>query len=174
MRVQLGPHLRMVAHAKRPRLLTRVRPHHFLIASYATAVANLSELQSPAKNVRLEGMMTRLSPMKRSGKTSKSLYFDGELSDGQTAMRVYGYDSKVREKLEDRACQKEGVRLIGVDITKSRVGEECEIYLKSDAYISGCKSLFDVDCDMGGSKQSKAVELRDVKDMKAGMLRERC
>ena len=103
----------------------------------------VSVFSSPAKNVKIEGMVTVLSPMKRG---RKSEYFHGEISDGKEKMRLYCYDATVRDELEKVAQSKEGVRLEGCDMTVSRDGSgDLEVYAKDASHNSfGSESSHDV------------------------------
>ena len=57
----------------------------------------LSDILESSPKAKVQCLVTVLSDMKKSRDTS---YFDGEISDGKTSMRVYGYNEDVRRKLE--------------------------------------------------------------------------
>ncbi len=52
--------------------------------------------------------MTALSPMKK-GKSCQ--YFDGEIADGSSRMRVVGFDANIRKKLQEFYDESDAVAL---------------------------------------------------------------
>ena len=56
-----------------------------------------SDILESSPKAKVQCLVTALSDMKRSRNSS---YFDGEISDGKTSMRLYGYNEGVRRKLE--------------------------------------------------------------------------
>ena len=48
---------------------------------------------NPSKNVKLQGMISVVSPMKMNA-SGTAQYFDGELTDGKGNMRFVGFESK--------------------------------------------------------------------------------
>ena len=56
-----------------------------------------SDILESSPKAKVQCLVTALSDMKKSRDTS---YFDGEISDGKTSMRVYGYNEGLRRKLE--------------------------------------------------------------------------
>ena len=55
-----------------------------------------SEIKEASPKAKVQCVVTALSEMKKSRDIS---YFDGQVSDGKKAMRVYGYNDGVRMKL---------------------------------------------------------------------------
>ena len=81
--------------------------------SAGVAFEAISELRSPSKNAKLEGKISRLSPMKQGKAIS---FFDGEISDGNASVRLYGFDKTLREKIESSVVANESVTLSGCEV----------------------------------------------------------
>ena len=130
------------------------------------SVEKLSELRSPAKNVRVQGMLTQLSPMKtsRNGGTS---YFRGSISDGDQNVAVYGYAPDVRRDLAEVGRGKRGLILEKCDVVEGREGK-LEIYAKGGSVVKSTSKLFDV--DFAESEEVKSAMLEEVKKMNVGSL----
>ena len=61
-----------------------------------SAEMDVSEVAEPSPTMNLHAVMTALSPMKKS---KHCAYFDGEVTDGKSSMRIFGFHSEVRKKL---------------------------------------------------------------------------
>ena len=86
----------------------------------------VSEVTNPSPNAKIHGVVQGLSPMKKSRNCS---YFDGELTDGREKMRLFGFDSGVRRKLEE-SYESEGpvsVVLSNCEVKRGRRGEQLEV-----------------------------------------------
>lgn len=51
-----------------------------------------------SKSAKIHGVMTSISPMKKS-KKDKTKYFDGKLSDGKSSARFVCFNAKMHERL---------------------------------------------------------------------------
>ena len=56
---------------------------------------NVSSVLQPSPNAKIQGVLTVVSPMKRSRSCNKS-YFDGEICDGRASMHLIGFHSGVQ------------------------------------------------------------------------------
>ena len=56
----------------------------------------VSEVVRASPNAKIHAVVQSVSPMKKSKTCS---YFDGEVTDGKSTVRVYGFDCGVRRKL---------------------------------------------------------------------------
>ena len=52
---------------------------------------NLSEISHASPNAKVHGVVTSLTPMKKSKTCS---YFDGDFTDGKGCMRMFGFDAE--------------------------------------------------------------------------------
>ena len=117
---------------------------------------DVSELTDTSPNAKVQGVLTRLSPMK---KTSTCSYFDGQLSDGNTAVRVFGFDAGVRRKLLDFEERKQGITLSNCEIKRSRRGNELEILVNKRTEIAESEKVFKVEGETNAGKKSCLKEL---------------
>ena len=85
----------------------------------ASTAAGLASI-GPNSNAKVEGMITVISPMK-TGKMCS--YYDGEISDNYSSLRLCGFNSTVRRRLEESYEKGEAVVLEGCEIKKSRHGD---------------------------------------------------
>ena len=71
---------------------------------------DVSDVLYQSPNVTIRGVVTGVPPMKKSRNCS---YFDGQISDGKTSMRLFGFDGAagVRRKLLEFEEKKESVTL---------------------------------------------------------------
>ena len=78
------------------------------------------------KDAKIHEVVTTLFPMKKSGNTS---YFDGDFSDSNKKMRLYGFESavNVRRKLMEFDGKETGVMLSKCEVKPSRGGGDLEI-----------------------------------------------
>ena len=78
---------------------------------------DISEV-SASPNAKIHRVLNS-SPLKKRGCT----YFDGQITDGKTSMRLFGFDSSVRRRLTDLESDNTPVALLHCEIKKSRKGE---------------------------------------------------
>lgn len=79
-------------------------------------------------SAKIHGYVSSISPMKK-GKTSN--FFDAEISDGETDMRLVGFQQSQRKRLEDFHSTSNPVTIANCTIKKARASDDLEILLKS-------------------------------------------
>ena len=79
-------------------------------------------LKGASIDARIGGVLGDISSMKR-GKSAS--YFDGEISDEQKKIRLYGFDSSVRKRLFEETGK--AVVLGNCEVKKARHGNEYEV-----------------------------------------------
>lgn len=79
-------------------------------------LGGVSEVTSPSRNAVVHGVVHVVSPMKE-GK--KHQYFDAQISEGKSTMRVVGFDSAVRRKLLAEGSSK-AVALVNCQVEQSQ------------------------------------------------------
>ncbi len=82
-----------------------------------------SKLTKLAPAVKSHGVLSSLSPMKRS---KTCLYIDGAVTYGKVSMRVFGLDSNVRRKLVEFDETTNPVAISNCEVKHSRMGEQLE------------------------------------------------
>ena len=94
---------------------------------------NISDVCT-SPNAKIHGVLNSVSPLKKS---KGCAYFDGQITDGKTTMRLFGFDSSVRRRLAE--LDSAPVALSHCEIKKSRKGEQLEVshttYTKTCIYI---------------------------------------
>lgn len=88
-------------------------------------LGEVSEVSHPSPNAKIHGIVSMVSPMKESKKCS---YFDGELTDGKSSLRFFGFDSGVRRKLLDAEESSKPVALVDCEVKRSRLGQDLEVF----------------------------------------------
>ena len=86
----------------------------------------VSAVVSPSSSARIQGVVTSISPMRKSRNCS---YFDGEITDGKTNMCIFGFDgaSGVRRKLVEFQGKSESVTLAKYEVKHARQCDQMEI-----------------------------------------------
>ncbi len=85
---------------------------------------------STSKAAKIHGVLTSLSPM-RTGK-----YFDGQIADDTTSMRLVGFDTAQQRELATHYDKHEAVTLQNCKVQKSRYSEPMEIVVTQSTRIS--------------------------------------
>ena len=62
--------------------------------------ADVTAVDHETKCAKIHGVVASLSPMKASS-SGRSNYFDGQLSDGKTKLRLVGFDTRQQQKLAE-------------------------------------------------------------------------
>ena len=88
--------------------------------------ADVSEVVHTSPSAKIHGVVSSLSPMKKS-KTSSCSSFDGEVTDGKAKMRVFRFDSGVWRKLSEFEGSKNAVAIKECEVKRVRKGEQLAI-----------------------------------------------
>ena len=85
-------------------------------------------------NAKIRGVLSGISPdMKKTGRCS---YWDGELSDEKSSVRVYGFDNTVRKNLFKHQENRTTIQLTKCAIKTARNSDELEVFAGSSVMIS--------------------------------------
>ena len=82
---------------------------------------DVSDVSKPSPNAKIHGIITCISPMKKS-KTCD--FFDGEISDGKSSIRLFG---SVRKQLFQN--RQSPVSISNCEVKNSRRGNQLEVCL---------------------------------------------
>ena len=93
-------------------------------------------------NANVHGVVACLSPMKK-GKGAE--FFDGKLTDGETNVRVVGFQASQRKRLASFHDTSASVSLQNCKVKRARNLEELEILLKSNSRVEASSRKFSVD-----------------------------
>lgn len=94
-----------------------------------------SKIISPEKNASVTGLITTLSPVKPNN------YFDGELTDGDSVIRLVGFEKNKLSQLTPFADYRLPVTLKGCVIQKNKYKDEYEVVLKTNTKIVESKKF---------------------------------
>lgn len=98
---------------------------------------------NPSKCAKVQGVVSSISPMKPSS-SGTSRYFDGELSDGQTTLRLVGFDNKQQQKLAEFQDKQEPVSLIECEVKPGKWGSQLEVIIGRNTQVIKSPTKFDV------------------------------
>ena len=73
---------------------------------------DVSELDSPCSQVDINGIVTQLSPVKKSRTNDRVRYFDGKLSDGKKTLRVVSFEPGLRAQMDKSLTEKSPVTIV--------------------------------------------------------------
>ena len=59
---------------------------------------DVSDVLETSSNFKIHGVISSLSPMKKAKNCS---YFDGQITDGKSKIRLFGFDGTIRKRLAD-------------------------------------------------------------------------
>ena len=131
---------------------------------------DVSEVTKASPRAKIHGIMSKLSPMKKSCSTS---YFDGQLTDGKGSMRMYGFVSGVRRKLWDMSYETtktpEAVLLTNCEVKESDKTGELQVLVTKDTQVLKSEKEFDVnEALLAGSTSTdsggKTITLNEIND----------
>ena len=100
---------------------------------------DLSSVTHTSINAKVRGVVTAVSPMKK-GKTCK--YFDGELADDKARIRLFGFDSNIRQKLLEHLQNKDSIIIGKCEVKHMRKGDKLEVMLAKKTEIDNCSDTF--------------------------------
>ena len=89
---------------------------------------------NPAKNAKLQGMISTISPMKTNA-AGTTKYFDGELTDGRANVRLVGFDDKQHQKLAEFQKKQEPVALVNCEVKPSKYGSQLEVVMSKGTQV---------------------------------------
>jgi hypothetical protein len=76
---------------------------------------DVSMVSRTSQNAKIRGVVNCISPMKKAKTCS---FFDGKFTDGKSTMRIFGFDSGVRERLLERSDSP--VAINGCEVKRSK------------------------------------------------------
>ncbi len=124
---------------------------------------DVSKVSYPSTKAKIHAMVASVSPMKKSKTCS---FFDGEITDGKSCMRVFGFDAGVRRKLVSFEESKSAVALANCEVKNSRIGpQELEVLVTKNTDLLKSEKVFDI--SEGSIKKSapgKEIVLSELKD----------
>lgn len=81
----------------------------------------LFDLPNSEGRANVHGVVSSLSPLKKS--KSSRMYFDGELSDGEKRIRLYGFDRATHERLAKYVEDGKSVSVVDAELLRSKSGD---------------------------------------------------
>ena len=105
--------------------------------------SDYSEVNSEASNVDIHGVVTSLSPVKKS--RAGSNYYISQVCDGKQKLRFVGFSTTQQKQLTEMKEKKQSIELQNCQIKKSiRDSDKLEILLKGATKILPSTKQFDV------------------------------
>ena len=108
---------------------------------HAVTVVHVSMIMASKRQYEEDCDISNLTPMKKS-KTCE--FFDGSLTDGKTAIRLYGFDPSIRNKLAKFDEDKTSLTLSNCEIKPSRRGDQLEVRLTKATEIKKSEKNFEI------------------------------
>ena len=102
----------------------------------------VSELQN-SSNAIVHGVVTDLSPLKRSKKDAKVRYFSGLLSDEKGCVRLISFEPSLRDPLYDALTKKTPVSVFNCEIRDAREGGS-ELLVTGSCKVQSSPKKFNV------------------------------
>ncbi len=124
----------------------------------------VSAVLGTSPSAKIHGVVTSVSPMKKS-RTSCN-YFDGEITDGKTSMRLFGFDAAagVRRRLVEFEEKEQPVVLTKCEVKHSREGSQLEILVGKYTDVDKSEKSFEVE-SVPAKKIGKKMVLKELGDL---------
>ena len=130
---------------------------------------DVSDIDSPIENVTVHGVVTSLSPVKASKKMDHKKYFNANITDGKTAMRLISFEPSLRPEMDISCAQQKTIAVVNCQVKEtpeqyqsgSSDQSKYEILLSSRSAIQKSPKKFTVDPDIksdGETVQTIALE----------------
>lgn len=130
--------------------------------SYGEAFGELSSIKQTSPKAKVRGLLTGVcSAMKGDG----CQFWDGEIVDNSSSMRIYGYDPASRRRLFDFQQRGESVVLTECAVKKARFGDNLEIYVSDSTSVETSEMKFD-----SSLSQVASAELKDLYKLRVNKL----
>ena len=99
-------------------------------------------------------------------KSKTCSYFDGEMTDGKSCIRVFGFDAGVRKKLAFYEENKEAVTISKCEVKNSRRGKDLEVLVTKNTDLSTSDQHFDLDTSSSAVSKGMGttIELSELQD----------
>lgn len=95
-----------------------------------------------SKSAKVHGVISELSPMKNTA-AGTSKYFHGQLTDGKTRRRIFGFDSKIHQRLADFHQSKEAVALTNCEVKEGKYSSELELLVRKSTDVEKSPTKID-------------------------------
>lgn len=123
---------------------------------------NLCDLKE-CRSAIIHGVVTELSPVKRSKRDDNVKYFSGQLCDGKISVRVVSFEPCLKQAMYD--SMEDSVSLVGCQV-RSGVHGGSEIVMSKMTKVERSPRKFDESTLAMAQKQaSAAVEVNDVSSL---------
>lgn len=134
-------------------------------ASSNNHVLDVSEVSKSSEVASISGVVTSVSPMRKSKNTSS--FFDGNITDGHSSMRIFGFDSRVRKRLMEFEKSVSPVTLDNCKVKRSRINDtQLEVYVSPQTSISQSPKQYTIDVDtIIDHSIGKVTALKDIADL---------
>ena len=96
------------------------------------------EIVSPDPHATIHALVTSVSPVK------PSRYFDGELTDGETIIRMVGFDKKQRDKLQSYCDQALPVTIKDCQVQQNKFKNRLEVVLRRSTHFQQANVQFNI------------------------------
>ena len=115
----------------------------------------------------VHGVVTDLSPVKKSKKDEKMRYFSGQLSDDKSCVRVISFEPSLRQAMNDSLSKKGSISLVGCQVRAARGGGS-EIVLNSDSKVELSPKKFDGGVLVVHKDAADAIQMNDLSSLSVG------
>ena len=98
-----------------------------------------SQLSSPEPSATVNGVVASLSPQKE-----RSRFFHGELTDGESVVRVVGFEKEQRQKLADFYQKQQPVTIRNCQVSMNKITGKPEVVIKSYTTLENSEETFNI------------------------------
>ena len=125
-------------------------------------IESLGSVSQPVLSAYVDGVITGLSIVKK----GKKSYFDGNVSDGKTKLRIVGFQGGQHKAIQDFLTKKTPLRLEDCQIKRGRRGPKMKIQLKDTTILVKSPKTFDFTAIDFDTDAGIAINLGELEDMR--------
>jgi hypothetical protein len=133
-----------------------------------SAELRVSEIEEDCGKAMIYGLITELSPVKKSKKNPQVEYFDGKLSDGQKSLRMVCFKKDLHSNIAKAKEEKSIVTLTNCRVKSSAGQNQLEILLTDTSRLLPATKSFDIDgieVDTALKTETPAMEVSSLLDL---------
>ena len=123
-----------------------------------------TSIDKRSSHAKVHAAVAQLSPVKKS-KSSRTSYFDGTLTDGNSHIRTVGFDTKMHQQMDKFYKDKETVTISNCEIRPSKVDDELEIIVKSSSGLQRSATKFQIPDDITGLYSIQCITIEHVEEL---------
>lgn len=114
-------------------------------------------------NAIIHGVVTELSPVKKSKKDKKRKYFCRAMSDGESSVPVVSFEASLRSTMDDSLCKKEAISVVDCQVCRG-LGGDTEILMSEVSKVQPSPKKINKD-SLVTRKEGVSIKVNDLSSL---------